>query len=111
MQRESQEYLNSKKINHSDFHPQLISRSLLEHQDLILTMEKSHSIDIISNYRNIANIEKKTHTLKEFNGETQSIDIIDPYYTSTETYRKVLKIIDDNVKKAVKIIQKHNNSM
>ena len=110
MQRESQEYLNSKKINHSDFQPQLISRSLLEHQDLILTMEKSHSIDIISNYRNIANIEKKTYTLKEFNGETQSIDIIDPYYTSTETYRKVLKIIDDNVKKAVeKLLFIHNS--
>ncbi|MBA7688633.1 Protein-arginine-phosphatase [subsurface metagenome] len=111
MQRESQEYLSSKKINHTDFQPQLINRSLLEHQDLILTMEKSHSIDIISNYRNIANIENKTHTLKEFNGETQNIDIIDPYYTSTETYRKVLKIIDDNVKKAVEKIQFLNNSI
>jgi len=111
MQRESQEYLDSKGIDHSDFQPQLITRSLLESQDLILTMEKSHTIDIISNYRNIANIEKKTYTLKEFNGATQNIDIIDPYYTSTETYRKVLKIIDDNVKKAVEKIQRLNNSM
>ena len=111
MQRESQEYLNLKKIDHSDFQPQLITRSLLERQDLILTMEKSHSKDIISNYRNIANIEKKTHTLKEFNGQTQDLDIIDPYYTSTETYRKVLKIIDDNVKKAVEKIQYLNNSI
>jgi len=111
MQQESQEYLNLKKINHSDFQPQLITRSLLESQDLILTMEKSHSIDIISNYGNIENIKKKTNTLKEFNGETQNIDIIDPYYTSTETYRKVLKIIDDNVKKAVEKIQYFNNSI
>ena len=111
MQRESQVYLNSKKIDHSDFQPQLITRSLLESQDLILTMEKSHSIDLISKFRNIENIEKKTHTLKEFNGETQNIDIIDPYYTSTETYRKVLKLIDDNVKKAVEKIQFLNNSI
>jgi protein-tyrosine phosphatase len=111
MQRESQEYLNLKKINHSDFQPQLITRSLLESQDLILTMEKSHLKDIISKYRNIPNIEKKTYTLKEFNGEVQDVDIIDPYYTSTETYRKVLKIIDDNVKKAVEKIQFLNNSI
>jgi protein-tyrosine phosphatase len=111
MQRESQEYLNSKNINHSDFQPQLITRALLESQDLILTMEKSHSIGIISDYGIIENIENKTYTLKEFNGETQDIDIIDPYYTSAETYRKVLKIIDNNVKRAVEKIQIHNNSM
>jgi len=111
IQKESKKYLNSKKIDHSDFHPQLITRSLLANQDLVLTMEESHLKDIISKYRNIPNIEKKTYTLKEFNGEVQDVDIIDPYYTSTETYRKVLKIIDDNVKKAVEKIQFLNNSI
>ncbi len=110
MQRESRQYLNLKNINYSDFQPQLITPALLEHQDLILTMEKSHSIDIITNYGHIENIRNKTFTLKEFNGESQDIDIIDPYYTSTETYRKVLQIIDNNVKKAVEKIQKHNIS-
>ncbi|MFW9874392.1 MAG: hypothetical protein ACFFG0_14900 [Candidatus Thorarchaeota archaeon] len=111
MQKESQEYLNSKNINHSDFQPQLITHALLESQDLILTMEKSLSIDIIRNYRTITNIEKKTYTLKEFNGETQNLDINDPYYTSTDTYRKVMKIIDNNVRMAIKKIQDYNNSM
>lgn len=104
MQRESQEYLNLKAIDHSDFQPQLITRSLLESQDLILTMEKSHSKDIISEFGNIPNIEKKTYTLKEFNGESQDHDIIDPYYTSTEKYREVLKTIDSHVKKAIQKI-------
>ncbi|MBY8991390.1 MAG: low molecular weight protein arginine phosphatase [Candidatus Lokiarchaeota archaeon] len=111
MQRESQDYLNSKKINHSDFQPQLITRSLLKSQDLILTMEKSHSIDILKIYNNIPNIEKKTYTLKEFNGETQDLDIIDPYYTTSDMYREVLKIIDDNVMKAVGKIQKLNSQL
>ncbi|MFX1346413.1 MAG: hypothetical protein ACFFBC_03050 [Promethearchaeota archaeon] len=111
MQRESREYLNSKNINYSDFQPQLITRALLKSQDLILTMEKSHSRDIINNYGNIENIQKKTYTLKQFNGETKNIDIIDPYYTSVDTYRKVLEIIDTNVKKAIKKIQSHNNSL
>jgi protein-tyrosine phosphatase len=110
MQRQSQEYLNSKGIVHSDFIPQLIDRELLEIQDLILTMESSHSIDIINNYRFIEIIDKKTFTLKEFNDESENIDIIDPYYASSETYNQVLKIIDQNVEKAIKKIIHNNNS-
>ncbi len=111
MQRESQEYLNSKEITHSDFIPQLINRELLENQDLILTMESSHSIDIINNYRSIENIDKKIFTLREFNEEPGDIDIIDPYYASNETYKQVLKIIDQNVEKAIKKIIYTNNSL
>ncbi|MHA2037338.1 MAG: arsenate reductase/protein-tyrosine-phosphatase family protein [Promethearchaeota archaeon] len=110
MQRQSQEYLNLKKINHSDFQPQLIRRSLLEQQDLILTMERSHSVDIITNYNSIEDIEKKVFTLKEFNGEIEDLDIIDPYYTSSETYKQVLKTIDQNVEKAIKKIITSNDS-
>lgn len=110
MQPESRDYLELKGINHSDFRPKLINRKLLEKQDLILTMERTHSLDIIKNYNNVKNIDKKTFTLKEFNGETHNIDIIDPYYTSDDTYRKVLRIIDDNVKKAVKKIIQINDS-
>ncbi len=108
IQPESQRYLDSKGIVHSDFKPQLITRKLLENQDLILTMESSHSIDIIQNYNIIKDIDKKTFTLKEFNEETYNIDIIDPYYTSSKTYEKVLKIIDQNVEMAIKKIIKLN---
>ncbi|MFX1592662.1 MAG: hypothetical protein ACFFCL_08210 [Promethearchaeota archaeon] len=110
IQPESQEYLDSKGIDHSNFKPKLINRQLLEKQDLILTMESSHSYDIIRNFDNVKDINKITYTLKEFNGETHDIDIIDPYYTSNEIYRKVLKIIDENVEKAVKKIIKINES-
>ncbi len=110
MQPESRTYLDSKGINHLDFIPKIINRKLLEKQDLILTMEKTHSLDLIKNFNYIENIEKKTFTLKEFNGETQKIDIIDPYCTSTENYEKILKIIDENVEKAIKkIIQLNQN--
>ncbi len=111
IQRESQEYLNSKGIVHSDFIPQLIIRELLENQDLILTMESSHSIDIIKNNKFIENIDKKTFTLKEFNGESENIDIIDPYYASSDAYKQVLKTIDSNVEKAIKKIIDINNSL
>jgi protein-tyrosine phosphatase len=111
MQRQSQEYLNLKKINHSDFQPQLIRRSLLEQQDLILTMERSHSIDIINDYKSIEDIDKKTFTLKEFNGEKEDVDIIDPYYASSSTYAQVLKIIDQHVERVIKKIVTFNDSV
>ncbi|MFW9989141.1 MAG: hypothetical protein ACFFC3_10830 [Candidatus Odinarchaeota archaeon] len=110
MQPESRKYLDSKGIKHSDFIPKIINRRLLEKQDLILTMEKKHSLDIIKNFNNIENIKKKTFALKEFNGETQNIDIIDPYYASSENYKKILKIIDENVEKAIKKILQLNQN-
>lgn len=110
IQPESRKYLDSKGINHSDFIPKVINRKLLEKQDLILTMEHKYSHDIIGNFNLIKNIEKKTFTLKEFNGETQNIDIIDPYYTSTEKYKKVLRVIDEHVEKAVRKIMEINES-
>jgi len=106
MQPESQEYLNAKGIDHSDFHPQIINRKLLEKHDLIITMEKSHVDEIRDNYPGVVAIDKKTFTLREFNGEKEELDIIDPYYESTNTYKKVLRLIEDNIEKMInKIIQ------
>jgi len=73
-------------------------------------MENSHLISIIDKHGSIEDIDKKIFTLKEFNGESEDIDIIDPYYASNETYKQVLKIIDQNVEKAIKKIIDINNS-
>jgi protein-tyrosine phosphatase len=108
MQPESQKYLKFKGINFSNFNPKIIDKELLSKQDLILTMESSHAQEIIQKFRDIKNIAKKTFTLKQFNGETDNIDILDPYYTTIEIYRKVLRIIDKNIEKAVKRIIKSN---
>lgn len=111
MQPESRHFLKSKGISSKGFKPQLITRGLLEKQDLILTMEKSHKDDIISTYGNIEKLKEKIFTLKEFNGETEDLDIIDPYYTSSATYKRVMDIIDRNVEKAIKKIVKLSSSL
>lgn len=108
MQPKSHEYLNSKGIDHSDFRPQLINKALLEKQDLILTMEKAQSVEIIRTYSNIKDIDKKILTLKEFNGDSFNPDILDPYYTNSETYLKILKIIDSNIEKLIQKIIENN---
>lgn len=102
MQPESRAYLDKKKIDHSDFKPKILNGALLEKNDLIITMEKSHSLEIIRNYPQINKIDKKTFTLKEFNGNPDDPDIIDPYYTNNSFYQKILKIIDGNVEKMIK---------
>ena len=104
IQPESRKYLDSKGIDYSDFIPKIINRNLLEKQDLILTMEKRHVIEIINTFNEIKDIEERTLTLKEFNGETTHTDIIDPYYTSNKTYKKVLRIIDEFTEKTIKKI-------
>ena len=111
MQPESRNYLKSKGIDASDFHPKVINRNLLENYDLILTMELSHSMDIIKNYSELKNINKKTFTLKEFCGEINDFDIIDPYYTNSNVYLKILKIIDKYIEKALLKIIEINKSV
>jgi protein-tyrosine-phosphatase len=108
IQPESQRYLDSKGINHSNFKPKIIDRKLLSKQDLILTMESSHVHEIIQNFGDIKDIDEKIFTLKQFNDELYNVDIIDPYYTSIEGYRKVLSIIDEYMEKTVKKIIKNN---
>ena len=112
MQPESQEYLESKGIDTSGFSPQIINHKLLKSNDLIITMERSHVLDIIRSYSEIEGLKEKTFTLKEFNGERQDVDIIDPYYASAVIYTNVLRIIDENIKKMVKkIIEINKNSI
>jgi len=108
MQPESQEYLDSKRINHSDFQPKIINKELLERQDLIITMENQHVKRIIKNFTEIDGINGKIFTLKKFNGNGE--DIIDPYYTNKTTYLKVLNEIDENIEQMIHKIIKINNS-
>jgi len=104
MQPESQDFLNSKGIDHSDFRPRTLSTTLLRKQELIITMAEHHKEHILSEFSNIHDIENKTFTLKEFNGEKG--DIIDPYYTNKTTYMKVMKQIDKLIEKTIlKIIE------
>ena len=53
MQPQSRDYLKSKGIDYSNFRPQIITKSLLEKQDLIITMEQSHALEIKDNYPGI----------------------------------------------------------
>jgi protein-tyrosine-phosphatase len=104
MQPESRQYLDAKGIIHSDFSPKILDNELLKKQDLIITMEKQHALEIKVNFNKIQDIENITHILKEFNGGVG--DIIDPYYENRATYVKVMNELDKQIEKMVlKIIE------
>ena len=81
---------------------------MLVSNDLIITMETSHKSQILSNFYDIEGIEEKVFTLKEFNGERENLDIIDPYYTNSKIFREILKIIDENVEELIKRVVEIN---
>ena len=74
-----------------DQKPQGISLELIEWADLVLTMTKLHKYLAIAIFPEIIN---KTFTLKEFIGDSNSLDIGDPVGKSLSTYRQCAQEID-----------------
>ncbi|MFX1237689.1 MAG: hypothetical protein ACFFAS_15080 [Promethearchaeota archaeon] len=99
MQPESRKYLNLKGIDHSNFTPKIVNRTLIAENDLIITMETQHVNDLLEEFNDIENIKEKTMTLKAFNGRKG--DIIDPYYTNKNSYMKVMEELERNVEELV----------
>ena len=71
-------------------------------------MEKKHRDEITEIYEHNDNIRIKTFTLKEFNHSEGNLDIIDPYYSSHDKFKEILKIIDKEVERAILNIKKLN---
>ena len=88
--KEAVEIMKHDGIDISDFKSKRLSEELIEKADLILTMEKSHKDAILSVFPRHAH---KIFTLKEFAGETEDIDISDPYSSGFQAYEKSAKEI------------------
>ncbi len=109
-QPETVRFINSKGIDMSDFRPQLLDSNLLKMNDLILTMEEKQLREILEHFNNVKNLKEKVFTLKRFSGETQDIDIPDPYMTTSEYYRKTLEEIEKFVELSLKKIIELNKN-
>ncbi|MFX1322132.1 MAG: hypothetical protein ACFFAQ_10860 [Promethearchaeota archaeon] len=111
-QPETINYIKKKGINIQAFHPKLITRELIENQDLIIGMERYHLIKLRKKFKDLKeNLKGKLFTLKQFNGaDKHDLNIPDPYKTGVENYNKILDIVDENVEKLVKKIIKINES-
>lgn len=104
-------FLESKGIDISDFRAKKIDAELLEKQDLILGFEQKRHVDKIKRkFKSIKNLDKKVFLFLEFAGETEKLDIEDPFDLEQEEYKKTLEIIEDGVKKIIEKIIKINKS-
>ncbi|MHA1255300.1 MAG: arsenate-mycothiol transferase ArsC [Promethearchaeota archaeon] len=111
-QPETKNYVKAKSINMGDFKPKLITRDLIENQDLIIGMERYHLTKVRKKFRDIKdNLKDKLFTLKQFNGaEKNDLNIPDPYKTGLENYNRILRIVEQQVELLVKKIIEINNS-
>jgi protein-tyrosine phosphatase len=103
-------YLQSKGIDISDFKAKKIDQDLLSKQDLILGFEeKQHIQKLKRKYKNFQDLDKKVFLILDYAGETENLDILDPFYFEEDAYNEVLKRIELGVEKVIKKIIKVNN--
>jgi protein-tyrosine phosphatase len=103
-QPETVAYVEKKGIDMSDFKPKLITKELVEKQDLILGMAKYHIIKLRKSFRDLKpKLKGKIFTLKQYNGADKSEwNIPDPYKKDIKTYNMILEEVEINVKNLTK---------
>jgi len=109
-QPETINYIQSKGIKISDFQPKVITRELIEKQDLIIGMERYHLTKVKKRFRDLQEqLKHKLYTLKEFNGaDKKDLNIPDPYKTEKKRYIEILEIVEKNVEALVKKVKRIN---
>jgi protein-tyrosine-phosphatase len=80
---EAIEVMRAEGINISGYRSRQLTRELIEEADLILTMKKEYKDMIVSRH---PEFKHKVFTLKEFAGETEDLDIADPYGEGVKAY-------------------------
>jgi protein-tyrosine-phosphatase len=69
-----------------------LTKEMVRRADLIITLDKSVKHHILSYYTNDS---ERVFTLKECAGETEDLDVNDPYGLSTEAFRRCADEIEE----------------
>jgi protein-tyrosine-phosphatase len=104
-------YLKSKGVKMDNFQAKDVDEKLITKQDLILCFEeKYHVRKLKRRFKHLKDLDEKAFLLLEFAGETENLEIEDPFYLEQNEYNKVLKRIEDGIIKSIEKIIKINNS-
>jgi len=98
---EAIETMREEGIGISGFSSRQLTEELIEEADLILITTKHYEDEVLSCH---PEAKQKVFTLKEFAGETQNLDIEDPYGEGMEACKKCAKEIKQSLAKACKKI-------
>ena len=105
------DYLKSKGINFNDFIGKQIDEDLVKSQDLILGFEnKWHVKKLKRRFKNLTDLDEKTHLLLDYAEEEGDFEIPDPINLTPDEYREVVERIEKGVHKTLKKIIRINNS-
>jgi protein-tyrosine-phosphatase len=104
-------YLKLKGVDISGFKTKRLDEDLLEKSDLVLGFEQKHHINKVKRkFKNVRNLEGKLFLLLDFAGETENLEIFDPFSLEQEKYNLVLKRIEEAIIKVLKKVIKINKS-
>lgn len=104
-------YLNSKGISTDGIIPKDITEELINKQDLILAFEEKYHIRKLKRkFKHIENLDKKVYLLLEYAGETENLEIEDPFYFEENEYNTILKRIESGIIKSIEKIIEINKS-
>jgi protein-tyrosine-phosphatase len=95
--KETLEIMKKEQIDLSDHTAIQLTLNLLERVDLVLTMEEAHKKAILFYY---PQFKDKVFTLKEFAGETEDLNIQDPYGKDIKVYETQYGEIKSNIIKS-----------
>ena len=98
-------YLKAKGIGMDDFQAKDADEDLLNKQDLILTFEEKYHIRKLKRkFKNVKDLDGKVFLLLKFAGETENLEIEDPFYLEENEYNEILKRIEDGIIKSIERI-------
>ena len=97
-------YLKSKGIDITDFRTKRVDEDLVKKQDIILAFEQKRHINKLKRRFKNLDFDEKVFLLLEYAGETENLEIEDPFYLEQEEYNVILKRIEDGVLKVIKRI-------
>jgi protein-tyrosine phosphatase len=98
-------YLKAKGIGMDDFQAKDADEDLLNKQDLILAFEEKYHIRKLKRkFKNVKDLDDKVFLLLKFAGETENLEIEDPFYLEENEYNEILKRIEDGIIKSIERI-------
>ena len=102
-------YLKSKGIDITDFRTKRVDEDLVKNQDIILAFEQRRHVNKLKRRFKNLNLDEKVFLLLDYAGETENLEIEDPFHFEQKEYSAILKRIEDGVLKVIKRIIRINN--
>ena len=94
-----------------DFQAKNADEDLLNKQDLILAFEERYHIRKLKRkFKNVKDLDDKLFLLLKFAGETENLEIEDPFYLEENEYNEILKRNEDGIIKSIERIIEINRT-